>query len=531
MVKKRVWCLYRVSGKNQISADDDIPMQRNSCLEYIKQRPDWQITHELYEKGVSGWFKSAKDRNEMNTIRDGALHKEFDVLLVFMLDRLGRKEDETPLIVQFLIERGIEVWSVKEGQTKLEQHSDILINYIRFWQSSGESKKTSVRVREGKKQTSALGYYQGGTVPYGYKVIETNQPHWKNKDKKMKIYVIDEDEAELIRLIFHLYVEKHMGSSRLLEYINTNGYRTRKGKLFIKNSIISIIKNPIYIGKKRFVSFDGKKGDTQPYNDKLRIVSDELFNKAQQILEKRNKGIKKQDKSSIPLDGKLMFSGIVFCKYCGKKLIANYRYQNTKNKNTGNTTKRTLYRYICGLYTGKSGHDQTLWSANKYDPIIIEELKKVLTQIGMESLINTSLMRKNKQITLKEKNLKRQKSIISGYKKQLRNFNNEIVSSLMGESKFTAEQLSSEITEMEEKIQNATKIINNLSEEIIKERDYYSSVNYLANELEHWEDKFENADDNQKKAMLSKIVNKVYLGKDEIQIEFNLLLKECMGTL
>ena len=528
MTKKRVWCLYRVSGKSQVSIDDDIPVQRKSCLDFVNNKANWEVTKELYEKGVSGWSKKAKDRNQLNIIKEGAINKEFDILLLFIADRLGRREDETPLVVQFLIEQGVEVWSVQEGQIKIEQHSDILMNYIRFWQSSGESKKTSIRIREGKKQTSALGYYQGGTVPYGYKVVETDQPHWKNKDKKMKEYVINEEEAELIRLIYHLYVEKRMGSLKMLDYINSNGYRTRRGKLFIKNSILTIIKNPIYIGKKRYAAFDGKKGDTQPYNEKLRIISDDVFNKAQQILEERKKEYKKQDKSGISLDGKLMFSGLVFCKYCGKKLIANYRNQKTKNKKTGEIVTRTLYRYICGMYTGRHQYEQTLWSANKYDPIIIEEIKQVFTLLDMKQIIATTVNQKKKQNIQKEKSLKVLKKKIDGYKIQLNKLNSEIVGSLMGESKYTAEELSGAINRMEEKIQQATKTFNDVSEEIKNEREDYFRLDYIANELEGWKYKFDNAENELKKVMLSRVIDKVYLGKGEIKVEFKLSIQECL---
>ena len=131
---KRVWCLFRVSKKQQVSTDDDIPVQKNACYEFAKKKPNWIITNELYEKGVSGWAKTVNERDEMAALKQGVLNKEFDVLLVFMFDRLGRREDETPVMVNFLIQNGIEVWSVKEGQRKIESHIDKLLNYISFWQ-------------------------------------------------------------------------------------------------------------------------------------------------------------------------------------------------------------------------------------------------------------------------------------------------------------------------------------------------------------------------------------------------------------
>jgi DNA invertase Pin-like site-specific DNA recombinase len=133
---KRVWCLYRVSTKGQVSADEDIPMQKNACHNFVSTHKDWEITNELYERGVSGWKKKADERDALNDIREAAVNREFDVLLVFMFDRLGRRDDETPFVINFLIENAVEVWSVNEGQRKIEQHVDKLINYISSWQSS-----------------------------------------------------------------------------------------------------------------------------------------------------------------------------------------------------------------------------------------------------------------------------------------------------------------------------------------------------------------------------------------------------------
>lgn len=120
---KRVLCLYRVSTKGQVDPKDDLPMQRRECLEFIKRMPDWIYYDERLEKGVSGYKVSAAKRDVILEIKALAEEKRFDVLLVFMFDRLGRKEDETPFLVQWFIEHGIEVWSTREGQQRLGQPS------------------------------------------------------------------------------------------------------------------------------------------------------------------------------------------------------------------------------------------------------------------------------------------------------------------------------------------------------------------------------------------------------------------------
>jgi len=67
---------------------------------------------------------NSEDRDAVQDIKAAALRKEFDVLLVFMFDRLGRKEDETPFVVEWFVKQGIEVWSTQEGEQRFENHVD-----------------------------------------------------------------------------------------------------------------------------------------------------------------------------------------------------------------------------------------------------------------------------------------------------------------------------------------------------------------------------------------------------------------------
>ena len=100
---KKVICLYRVSTIGQVD-HDDIPMQRLACREYAKTHPDWEIIDEISEKGISGYKVSATDRDAIVEIKKRAAQHQFDVLLVFMFDRLGRREDETPFVVQWFVQ-------------------------------------------------------------------------------------------------------------------------------------------------------------------------------------------------------------------------------------------------------------------------------------------------------------------------------------------------------------------------------------------------------------------------------------------
>ena len=111
----RVYALYRVSTVGQVD-HDDIPMQRMACRDFVERQQDWEITEEFYEKGVSGYKVKTENRDAIMQIKQAAMAGKFDVLLVFMFDRLGRRDDETPFVVQWFVSHGIQVWSVKEGE-------------------------------------------------------------------------------------------------------------------------------------------------------------------------------------------------------------------------------------------------------------------------------------------------------------------------------------------------------------------------------------------------------------------------------
>ena len=88
------------------------------------------------------------------------------------------------------------VWSVNEGQQRFDTHVDKLMNYIRYWQASGESLKTSVRTRTRLEQLTGESHYTGGTVPYGYKRVRLGRVNKKNQE--VCDLVIDEAEACLL---------------------------------------------------------------------------------------------------------------------------------------------------------------------------------------------------------------------------------------------------------------------------------------------------------------------------------------------
>lgn len=207
---KRVYCLYRVSTKKQVDKNDknenDIPMQKTACRDFASSQQDWTILKEFSEKGISGYKVSADDRDAIQELKETALNNEFDILLVFMFDRIGRIDDETPFVVEWFAKHGVEVWSTQEGQQCFNNHVDKLMNYLRFWQASGESEKTSIRIKSKMQQMTLDGLYTGGPVKFGYRLVDSGLVN--RKGAKIKKYEIDPADSEVLHMIDDMTIHK-----------------------------------------------------------------------------------------------------------------------------------------------------------------------------------------------------------------------------------------------------------------------------------------------------------------------------------
>lgn len=222
----RVLCLYRVSSDKQLYYDDqrnvDIPMQRIRCREYAASQ-GWSIVYELQEEGISGYKVRAADRDKIQLIKEYALNKQFDILLVFMFDRIGRIADETPFVVEWLVNHGIRVISVSEGEQKFETHTDRLLNYIRFWQADGESQKTSIRTANSLHILTQQGCFTGGVCPYGYMLIKKGRTN--KRKREIHDLAICEKEALIVTLMFTLAANEGYGAQRIANHLYKAGVK------------------------------------------------------------------------------------------------------------------------------------------------------------------------------------------------------------------------------------------------------------------------------------------------------------------
>lgn len=149
----RVMCLYRVSTRTQVDyvvakgrVEEDIPVQRIACHKFCEEK-EWTIVKEFQEAAISAYFTPTFGREAIRDILRAAQNHEFDVLLVFTLDRLSRRDYEFPMLIEQMTENGIAVWSVKDGECSNRTPTERLLVYLAGWRASCESERLGERVK------------------------------------------------------------------------------------------------------------------------------------------------------------------------------------------------------------------------------------------------------------------------------------------------------------------------------------------------------------------------------------------------
>lgn len=509
---KTVYCLYRVSTKGQVDKND-IPMQKQSCREFAEHHPGWIIKKEFQEKGISGFKVSANDRDAVQELKTAAENKEFDILLVFMFDRIGRIDNETPFVVEWFINHGIEIWSVNEGEQRMDSHVDKLMNYIRFWQANGESQKTSMRVKTRLHQLVEDGIYTGGCAPFGYKLVKSGVVN--KKGRELLTLEPDQVETEIVKTIFAKTIKEGYGSYVMARYVNDRKILTHNGAKFQSNTIVRILKNPIYCG------YYVRGGATSKRVQELQIIDDATFEEAQNILEQRKYTNEKKTQISRTAKSSTMLGGNIYCAHCGKKLCANSFVDRYTTKDGKHHEGSRRYRYLCsGKAMKRSDCDgQSVYSALKVDAIVLDALHKCFEKIKVTPKDAAIEKRYKSQISQIHQEIKKFEKETDTLKRKLGELTQEIANSLLGDSKFTPDVLSMAIENTKEKISNNVSRMAEKNNQLNDSETEMNKIDYYYQQFVSWADEFDLSTPERKRMIICSLFKEIMVGKGyEVQI-------------
>ena len=525
---ERVYCLYRVSTAKQVDHDEqnqaDIPMQRKACHEFA-ERMGWTIVREEQENGVSGFKVSAADRDKIQLIKEHAKEGKFDIFLVFMFDRIGRIAEETPFILEDLFASGVRIWSVNEGEQRFDSHVDFLTNYIRFWQASGESKKTSIRTKTALGQMVQEGRFRGGTAPYGYHLEKSGVIN-KRKHEVNKL-VIDEEEAEVVRMMFNLCVSAGYGRWRLAMFLNDKGIKTRNGTNWHDASVGAILHNVMYKGILR-------SGSTysEPFQE-LQIIEPSTFDLAQKLMTERTNA--KNRERTVPLNtaGQSLLSGNVFCGHCGGRLVLTTNGKVVKLAN-GERKGVKRIRYICYNKTRRrlDCDGQTGYTMHILDEAVTQVLHQIFDRMSSASDSVILGSTEDRRMTELRAEVKRAKAENSKATTEYESMKAEMVEVVLGKSSMPKDVLTEVVNECRDKVIATSERLTALTAELERGNARLSEMKSELSRIRTWSEIFDDSNMEVKKMITSYIIKRVNVFKGyKLDIELNLNVQQFLNGL
>lgn len=311
------YCRVSTNKEEQL---DSLESQQNFFAGYAVKN-GYELVNIYADEGKSG--TKIKNRTQLLKLLNDASKDSFEAVLIKDISRLARNTVDFLTSIRKLKALNIKVIFVNYDQTSSDSSEFMLTMLSAIAQE--ESANTSKRVRFGKKQNA-----QQGRVPnlvFGYDKIAGNYFHLK----------INEEEAAVVKRIFKMYTEKDMGTSRIALVLNQEGIKTKRGCAWTQNGICRILANEIYTGKvvngKQEIEdfLTGKRINRTAEdwmvtnNPGLKIISEELFAKADKIKKNRGTLFPKSCKSQ-----KHILSHLLKCRNCG----AAFRRLERTYKNT-----------------------------------------------------------------------------------------------------------------------------------------------------------------------------------------------------
>ena len=504
-MKIAAYCRVSTEKEAQI---DSLEKQIEFFNEFTKKNG-----YELYklyaDEGISG--KQIKHRKQFQQMMEDAKHKKFEKVVVKDVSRFARNTVDLLQSVRELKSYGVQVDFLNNGEV-MEGGSEFILTILGAM-AQQESANMSKRVKFGKDITA-----QKGRVPnlvFGYDKIPNERYTLK----------INEEEAKIVKEIFESYVYKGIGTTKIAWDLNDRGIRTKKTKSkWVQTSIVRMLKNPIYTGrvtnKKSEVTdfITGTRKDLPEEEwivverSEMRIISDELFNRAQEILAQRSNEFKLNNKREKT---EYVFSTLIYCKHCG------YSFRRIKRK-----YKEDGPEYIRWVCSGRNSmgvnhcpnttviDEEELLNAIKiYLKSIIKNKKNFMKTVEKEFEKITKLRENNERS--EESLLKEIEKVTVKKQKYMEMFQNEIIN--IQELKKYTNPLNEDIARLERELKLIT---SEIKEKDVLEKELNKTIKTVDDILNN---------ETITNAMLKTIIDVIEVDSDG-NIEVRLKLLNEIGT-
>lgn len=550
---KIVRYLLRVSSDQQLEADGDLSIQRQIVLEYIDKHDDWKLDtdvhkREYFEPGVSGYKNKAVDREVLQTILKDARNQEFDILVMYKDDRVGRLMWDTPQYIMQLKSYGVDSYSVKDGRLTPES-DDVMAQMMltfRYANAQKSSADTGMRVKDTAQKLVEQGKFMGGKAPFGYDLEYSGQI--SKHGRALKHLVIVPEQAEVVRYIYSLSLNKEFGSTRIAKELNTHEiYKDMApNDVWKTGTITSILSNPIYTGHTAYKRREKVNDKYHRLHSKEWIVSLEADEKIQIIDEitwdraqekrrqRRDKCISRHDRSEMTIigrnDGMLPLIDVIYCGHCGRKLTNGSRYNYWTIKETGEKRASKLAAYKCqSAWNGMVHEGGYFYRADKIEPIIFQAMAEYISQIQNQSDVFEGIKKKRKQeILQKEKEIVKKKQEMQSIEKKIAVLEEQIPLALLGEIALTVDELTALLRKQKASLAEMESFIQTKELELQNAEISFSEWEEVKKNIPTWQEVFLNADTCSKRVLVNKLIDRIDITKEEMVVNFKINLEEFL---
>ena len=544
---KRVRMLLRVSSNQQLEADGDLSVQRQLVKDYISGQIDWKLDEKEYFEGSNSGYKNAvADRDVLQEALQDAKAKEYDILVVYKDDRIGRRMWEIGAYVMSLKSFGVDIYTVKDGCISPES-DDIMgqmMLALRYGNAQKSSSDTGMRVKDTAQKLVQKGKFMGGKAPYGYKLELSGEV--SKHGRALHHLVVVPEQAEVVKYIYELSLHKEYGATKITKILSEHEvYKNRAPRdIWKSGTITSILTNPIYAGYtayKRRERIDGKyhKLDSKEWvfaekpDPEIAIIDEDMWNRAQDTRKQRaDKYIKFLENQNVTIirrnSGMLALIDVLHCGYCGRKMTNGSKYNYWTIKDTGERRTSKIAIYKCPNAWNGIPHDKTKqYRADQIEPMVFEALAEYIGKLQENEDVFTQIEEnQNQQKAVKQSELDKEQSELENIQSKIAVMESNIPNAMTGDYPLSLEELAGIIRKHKELEKKHKRIVEEKKAELDAMKVSMDDWENIRTKIPTWQDVFWNADTTTKRVLVNKLIERIDITKDNINIRFKINLND-----
>lgn len=544
---KRVRMLLRVSSNQQLEADGDLSVQRQLVKDYISGQIDWKLDEKEYFEGSNSGYKNAvADRDVLQEALQDAKAKEYDILVVYKDDRIGRRMWEIGAYVMSLKSFGVDIYTVKDGCISPES-DDIMgqmMLALRYGNAQKSSSDTGMRVKDTAQKLVQKGKFMGGKAPYGYKLELSGEV--SKHGRALHHLVVVPEQAEVVKYIYELSLHKEYGATKITKILSEHEvYKNRAPRdIWKSGTITSILTNPIYAGYtayKRRERIDGKyhKLDSKEWvfaekpDPEIAIIDEDMWNRAQDTRKQRaDKYIKSLENQNVTMirrnSGMLALIDVLHCGYCGRKMTNGSKYNYWTIKDTGERRTSKIAIYKCPNAWNGIPHDKTKqYRADQIEPMVFEALAEYIGKLQENEDVFTQIEEnQNQQKAVKQSELDKEQSELENIQSKIAVMESNIPNAMTGDYPLSLEELAGIIRKHKELEKKHKRIVEEKKAELDAMKVSMDDWENIRTKIPTWQDVFWNADTTTKRVLVNKLIERIDITKDNINIRFKINLND-----